>query len=73
MWRLERFGTVASRSVGAVTGDPEFNVATFALLLNFAWEILQAPLYAGMAGLPHAQVTKASLLATLTVLRLLPA
>jgi len=36
-------------------------VATFALLLNLAWEILQAPLYADMAGLPHAQVTKACL------------
>jgi hypothetical protein len=38
---------------------------SFGLLLNFAWEILQAPLYAGMAGLPHAQVTKACLQATL--------
>ena len=64
MWRLERFGTAASRAVGVVTGSPEFNVAIFALLLNFAWEILQAPLYAGMAGMPHAQVTKACLQAT---------
>ena len=64
MWRLERFGTVASRAVVAVTRSPEFNVATFALLLNFAWEILQAPLYVGMAGMPHAQVTKACLQAT---------
>jgi hypothetical protein len=64
VWRLDRFGKVASRAVAAVTGTPEFNVATFALLLNFAWEILQAPLYAGMAGLPHAQVTKACLQAT---------
>ena len=61
MWRLERFGKAASWAVGAVTGSPEFNVATFALLLNFAWEILQAPLYAGMAGMPHAQVTRACL------------
>ena len=64
MWRLERFGTAASRAVGVVTGSPEFNVATFALLLNFAWEILQAPLYAGMADMPHAQVTQACLQAT---------
>ena len=47
-----------------MTDTPEFNVATFALLLNFAWEILQAPLYAGMADMPHAQVTKACLQAT---------
>jgi hypothetical protein len=39
-------------------------VVIFALLLNFAWEILQAPLYAGMAAMPHAQVTKACLQAT---------
>ncbi len=64
MWRLERFGAAARRAVGVVTGSPEFNVATFALLLNFAWEILQAPLYAGMAGRPHAQVTQACLRAT---------
>ena len=64
MWRLERFGKVTGRAVAAVNGTPEFNVATFALLLNFAWEILQAPLYAGMAGLPHALVTKACLQAT---------
>lgn len=64
MWRLERCRAAASRAVGVVTGTPEFNVATFSLLLNFAWEILQAPLYAGMAGMPHAQVTKVCLQAT---------
>ena len=64
MWRTGRLGTGASRAVRAVTDTPEFNVATFALLLNFAWEILQAPLYAGMADMPHAQVTKACLQAT---------
>ena len=61
MWRTDRLRTTASRVAGAVTGTPEFNVAVFALLLNFAWEILQAPLYAGMADMPHAQVTKACL------------
>ena len=64
MWRLERFGPAARRAVGALIGSPEFNVATFALLLNFVWEILQAPLYAGMASMPHAQVTRACLQAT---------
>ena len=64
MWRAERLGTAVRLAVGAATGSPEFNVAAFALLLNFAWEILQAPLYIGMADMPHAQVTKACLQAT---------
>ena len=64
MRRTERLGTMAGRVAGAVTATPEFNVAIFALLLNFAWEILQAPLYASMADMPHAQVTQACLQAT---------
>lgn len=32
----------------------EFNVVMFALLLNLPWEILQAPLFAGMADAPFA-------------------
>lgn len=62
MWRTERRGV--SRAFSAVTDAPEFNIATFALLLNFAWEILQAPLFVGMADMPHAQATKACLQAT---------
>ena len=64
MLRPERVGTRLGRAVGALTDTPEFNVAAFALLLNFAWEILQAPLFVGMAEMPHAQVTKACLQAT---------
>ena len=65
MWRPERLGARRlGRAVGALTNTPEFNVAAFALLLNFAWEILQAPLFVGMAEMPHAQVTKACLQAT---------
>jgi hypothetical protein len=64
MWRTEHRSGGSSRAVSAVTDAPEFNVAIFALLLNFAWEILQAPLYVGMAEMPHAQVTKACLQAT---------
>jgi hypothetical protein len=64
MLRPERPGTSLSRAVGALTKTPELNVAAFALLLNFAWEILQAPLFVGMAEMPHAQVTKACLQAT---------
>lgn len=64
MWRIERVGTRVGRTVSAVTDSPEFNVAVFAWLLNFAWEIVQAPLFVGMAEMPHAQVTKACLQAT---------
>lgn len=37
---------------------PEFNVALFALLLNFPWEILQAPLFEGMALAPYWEAIK---------------
>ena len=47
-----------------MTDTPAFNLTVFASLLNFAWEILQAPFYVGMADMPHAQVTKACLQAT---------
>jgi hypothetical protein len=39
--------------------------ALFAFLLNFAWEMLQFPLFAGMARAPHAAATAACLRATL--------
>ena len=35
-----------------LTRNIELNIAVFALLLNFPWEILQAPLFAGMADGP---------------------
>ena len=47
------------------TKTPEANIAIFALLLNFPWEILQAPLYGGMAEASHAQAIQACLRATL--------
>ena len=37
----------------------------FALLLNFLWEVLQAPLFEGMAAAPHSAVISACLQATL--------
>lgn len=64
MWRTERLDNLASRTVVAVNGTPEFNVATFAFLFNFAWEILQASQYASMASMPHAQVPQTCLQAT---------
>jgi hypothetical protein len=39
-----------------ITCTPEFNVAVFALLLNFPWEVLQAPLFVGMANAPFVDV-----------------
>lgn len=46
-------------------GIPEWNVAVFALLLNFPWEVLQVPLFTGMADAPHVQVIEGCLQATL--------
>ena len=37
----------------ALTWMPEFNVALFAILLNFPWEFLQVPLFEGMSQAPH--------------------
>ena len=37
----------------AIVNLPEFNVVVFSLLLNFPWEILQGPLYAGMTKAAH--------------------
>ena len=45
--------------------SPEVNVVGFASVLNFAWEILQAPLFAGMASAPHALAIKGCAQATL--------
>lgn len=45
-------------NVRALTWTPEFNVAIFALLLNFPWELLQAPLFTGMADARHIDAVK---------------
>jgi hypothetical protein len=49
----------------ALSTTPEWNVAVFALLLNFPWEVLQAPLFAGMAESAHFKVIKACAQASL--------
>jgi len=36
---------------------PETNIVIFGLLLNFAWEMLQMPLFALPAGVPYATIT----------------
>lgn len=44
---------------------PEFGIAVFSFLLNFVWEFLQVPAYAGMAEMPHWEGIKICTLATL--------
>ena len=44
--------------VTALTWLPEFNVMLFAFLLNYPWEIIQAPLFEGMAGQAHWEAVK---------------
>lgn len=41
-----------------LTTNIELNIAVFALLLNFPWEILQAPLFVGMAEGPFIDALK---------------
>lgn len=41
------------RLVRLLPGTPELNVLLFGFLLNFPWEMWQAPLYQGMADASH--------------------
>ena len=52
------------KNLATLTWLPEFNVAVFALLLNYPWEFLQAPLFDRMADASHWQATIACSLAT---------
>ena len=49
----------------AVTRLPEFNVALFAILLNYPWEFLQVPLFDRMPDAPHWEAIKSCTRATL--------
>lgn len=42
----------------AVTQLPEFNVAVFAIFLNYPWEFLQVPLFDQMPDAPHWEAIK---------------
>ncbi len=55
----------ATRLLRALSTTPEFNLVAFALLLNLPWELLQAPLFEGMASAHHSDVIGACLRATL--------
>jgi hypothetical protein len=48
-----------------VRDAPETNLFLFGFLLSFPWEMLQAPLYAGLAEAPHWSATLHCLAATL--------
>jgi len=48
-----------------LTDLPEFNVFVFAFLLNYPWEVLQVPLYEGMAEAQHWDAIKVFTVATL--------
>ena len=69
-WPERRRCGTACRVPGAgflrtLSSAPEFNLALFALLLNFPWEVLQTPLFEGMASAPHSDVIGACSQATL--------
>ena len=49
----------------AVLDAPEINLFLFGFLMSFPWEMLQAPLYVGLAGAPHWSATLHCLAATL--------
>ena len=49
----------------ALRDAPETNLVLFGFLMSFPWEMLQAPLYIGMAEAPHWSATLSCLVATL--------
>ena len=49
----------------ALRDAPETNLVLFGFLMSFPWEMLQAPLYVGMAETPHWSATLYCLVATL--------
>jgi hypothetical protein len=51
--------------VSRVLDSPEANIALFGVLLNFPWEMWQAPLYAGMAEASHLTALVRCSLATM--------
>lgn len=58
-------GTHMQATVRGLVASPEVTLGIFALLLNFPWEMLQAPLFADMRSSQHAAATLACLQATL--------
>jgi len=58
--------TIGNRSgVSRILDRPDLNVLVFAFLLNYPWESLQAPLFAGMRTAAHWDAVKACTQASL--------
>ena len=55
----------AGNPLPTIAALPELNVAIFAFLLNFVWELLQIPFFKNMPTIPHWQGVKACTIATL--------
>jgi hypothetical protein len=52
------------RTLRRIVDIPELNIAIFGFLLNFSWEILQLPLFAGKATAAYWQQVQVCLIAT---------
>ncbi len=52
----ERSHTLTSNNTNKILDAPEFHISIFAFLLNFIWELLQMPLFAGFIDVQFYQV-----------------
>jgi hypothetical protein len=50
--------TTFSKYLRSALRWPELALAGFAFLLNFPWEIIQSPLFEGMASMPHGDALR---------------
>jgi hypothetical protein len=51
----ESIHTMTSINTNKILNAPELHISIFAFLLNFVWELLQMPLFAGFADFPYYQ------------------
>lgn len=58
------FAVMATQRLRALISLPEVNISIFSLLLNYPWELLQAPFFAGMAEGSHWKAVKTCSFAT---------
>ena len=64
---IETNGEIARerpRRLARVLGTPELNVAFFAFLLHFVWEMWQVPLFDRMPAMPHWKAVRVCTLAS---------
>ncbi len=57
VWKMQpwKIHTMTSFNTNKILNAPELHIAIFAFLLNFVWELLQMPLFAGFADFPYYQ------------------